>query len=77
MGKRDFEYVQLTRKPPCMGCDDRAPGCHGQCKRYIAWKAEQAAFQSDMLRTKLQERDMHEVEKDRWRRYRQLLRKDR
>lgn len=24
---------------PCMGCTDRAVGCHGICEKYKAWQA--------------------------------------
>lgn len=25
--------------PPCKGCNDRRPACHGGCKKYAAWKS--------------------------------------
>jgi hypothetical protein len=28
-------------KNPCNGCTDRTVACHGVCRRYQEWKAEQ------------------------------------
>lgn len=31
--------AKLRKVSPCMGCTDRAVGCHGKCEKYIAYKA--------------------------------------
>ena len=33
--------MSYKRTPsPCLNCEDRHAGCHGQCSKYIEWKAD-------------------------------------
>lgn len=29
----------VREEPPCKGCRNRQPGCHGDCQDYMDWKA--------------------------------------
>lgn len=31
-------------KNPCHNCEERELGCHGRCKRYIAWSDDRRAL---------------------------------
>lgn len=42
MGK-GIVYSAGTENCPCMGCEDRAAGCHGTCERYKAWNGKRQA----------------------------------
>lgn len=31
-------FIKPKNKPPCVDCNDRDPGCHSKCAKYIEWK---------------------------------------
>lgn len=33
--------------PPCYRCEARTPGCHAECEKYRAWKAQLPKLRSD------------------------------
>lgn len=33
-------WIHSVSKQPCLDCADRHAGCHPNCDRYNAWKAE-------------------------------------
>lgn len=49
MGK-GIVYSAGTENCPCMGCEDRAAGCHGTCERYKAWNGKRQAEKLERFR---------------------------
>ena len=41
---QDPKKIELSIRdtPPCKGCEERNPGCHGKCPKYFQWKLELA-----------------------------------
>lgn len=38
------------KSPPCKGCETRQHGCHGNCEKYAAWKADIKALAKEKIR---------------------------
>lgn len=56
----------LTRRisSPCMGCEDREPGCHGACEEYLAYKDHVAALNRAVYEQKGSAAQEYSYEKD-------------
>ena len=51
----------MKPKAPCLKCEERNPGCHSGCEKYIKYKEKQ--FEYNQLKAK--ERMIDNVAKDR------------
>lgn len=49
----------MKPKAPCLNCEDRNPGCHSRCEKYISYKEDQIEY--NKLKTK--ERFLNSVTK--------------
>jgi hypothetical protein len=55
------EEIEVKPKAPCLKCEDRNPGCHSRCEKYIDYKKKQ--FEYNQLKAK--ERMIDNIAKDR------------
>lgn len=56
----------LTRRisSPCLDCEDREPGCHGSCEKYLAYKDQVAALNRAVYEQKGSAAQEYSYEKD-------------
>lgn len=34
----------MKPKAPCLNCEDRNPGCHSRCEKYISYREKQIEY---------------------------------
>ena len=34
----------MTKDAPCLGCQERYPGCHGSCERYLEYQQSRKVY---------------------------------
>lgn len=39
MSGKGIRVNKYRTNAPCLHCEDRVPGCHGNCERYKLWRA--------------------------------------